>query len=209
MNIHRALSDIADIRAQLDRTETYRGFRSVAVGISVGLLLIGAWAEQTWAPQPDVAIHQYLVIWISVAVLSAAMAAAEMLIRARISNNELVVRMHWSLARQITPSLLMGGVLTLVIASHALEQPSGSSTLMWALPGFWSMAYGVGLFSCFKHLPTQALGVALFFLSAGILILGYGWLTRELGAWQMIASFGVGQTFLAVVLFWNLEKRHG
>ena len=209
MNIHRALSDIADIRAQLDRTETYRGFRSVAVGISVAIVLAGAWMEETWLAEPAANVYQYLTVWISVAIASALIAFAEMLIRARISTNELVTKMHWSLARQIAPSLLVGFVLTILIAAHELEQPANSSGLTWALPGVWSMIYGLGLFACYKHLPTQTLGVAVYFLSAGMVILAYSWSTRELAGWQMIASFGVGQACLAIVLFWNLERRHG
>lgn len=209
MNIHRALSDIADIRAQLDRTETYRGFRSAAVGISVGLLFAGAWVEKIWMVEPSAEIDRYLAVWFCVAVASGVLAFIEMLVRARVSENELVAKMHWSLARQIAPSMLVGFVLTLLIAAHALEQPSESNGLMWALPGVWSMIYGLGLFSCHKHLPAQALGVAVYFLAAGMMILAYNWSTRELEGWQMIASFGVGQAFLAIVLFWNLERRHG
>jgi len=207
MNIHRALSDIADIRAQLDRTESYRGFRSAAVGISVGLLIVGAWFEKVWVTDASVAVDQYLTVWFCVAAASSVLAAAEMLIRARISGNELVAKMHWSLARQIAPSLLVGFVLTLLIAAHALEQTDGSTGLMWALPGVWSMIYGLGLFSCHKHLPSQTLGVAAYFVFAGVLILAYNWSTRELAGWQMIATFGVGQACLAIVLFWNLERR--
>ncbi len=207
MNIHRALSDIAEIRAQLDRTETYRGFRSLAVGVSVALLLVGAWLEQAWVADPIVSVDRYLTVWFCVAIASATLALVEMSIRARVSENELVGKMHWSLARQISPSLLVGFVLTLVIVAHAREQPTASAGLMWSLPGVWSMIYGLGLFSCHKHLPSQTLGVAVYFLFAGILLLAHNWSTRELAGWQMIASFGVGQTCLAIVLFWNLERR--
>jgi hypothetical protein len=209
MNIHRALSDIAEIRSQLDRTETYRGFRSAAVGISALLVLIGAWVEKIWVAQPNVEVDRYLGVWFCVAVASAVIAFIEMLVRARISGNKLVAKMHWSLATQIAPSFVVGFVLTLLIAMHALEQSSETTGLMWALPGLWSMVYGLGLFACHRHLPRQAIGVAVYFLGAGVVILAYNWMTRELANWQMVALFGVGQAFLAVVLFWNLEKRRG
>ena len=215
MNIHRALSDIAEIRAQLDRTETYRGFRSSAVGFSVVVLAIGAWAQSRWvtdwASQADV----YLMIWLAVAVLSAATAGVEMLIRSRVSGNRLVGKMHWSLASHIAPSFLVGFVVTLLIGAHAIEVVAeaggqqAKSSLVWALPGLWSMIYSLGLFNCRRDLPAQALGVAIYFLLAGVILLGCNWLTRDLGGWQMLASFGVGQAFLGAVLFWNLERRRG
>ena len=97
MNIHRALSDIAEIRAQLDKTETYRGFRSAAVGISAVLVLIGAWVEQVWVSLPLVEVDRYLAVWFCVAVISVVITFAEMLIRARVSESGLVAKMHWSL----------------------------------------------------------------------------------------------------------------
>lgn len=215
MNIHQALSDIAEIRAQLDRTETYRGFRSTAVGVSVLVLAAGAWAESCWVHDWASQIDRYLTIWFCVAIVSAAIAGIEMLIRSRISGNRLVGKMHWSLASHIAPSFLVGFVLTLVIAMHTHEVNAmaegqvTSAGLVWALPGLWSMIYSLGLFNCRRDLPTQAIGVAVYFLFAGVILLGYNWLTRDLGGWQMLASFGVGQAFLGGVLFWNLERRRG
>jgi len=208
MNIHRALADIANIRAQLDRTEAYRGFRSTAVGVSVVFLVAGACVEKIWISDPAFQIDRFLAVWLCVAVASAIVAMIEMVVRTRLSENELVTKMHWSLARQIAPSMVVGFVLTMLIAGHAVENEQ-SAGLMWTLPGVWSMIYGLGLFSCHKHLPIQALGVGAYFLAAGSLVLAYGWATRELAAWQMLVTFGVGQSWLAAVLFWNLERRRG
>ena len=214
MNIHQALSDIAEIRAQLDRTETYRGFRSTAVGVSVLVLAVGVWAESRWVDDWASQVDRYLAIWLSVAVLSAAIAGVEMLIRSRVSDNRLVGKMHWSLVRHIIPSFLVGFVLTLLIGAHAYEVATAqgsvaSANLIWALPGMWSMVYSLGLLNCRRDLPAQAIGVAVYFLFAGIILLAYNWSTRDLGGWQMLASFGVGQAFLGAVLFWNLERRRG
>ena len=219
MNIHRALSDIAEIRAQLDRTETYRGFRSATVGISVLVLVVGCWLESIWAGGSAQQIDRYLVVWFCVAVVSATIAAIEMLIRSRVSGNQMVGKLHWSLAANIAPSFLVGFVVTLLIGAHAHEVSVaavsgqalqlGDADMIWALPGLWAMIYSLGLFNCRSNLPAQAVGVAVYFLFAGVLLLGYNWLTREVAGWQMLVSFGVGQSFLALVLFWNLERRGG
>lgn len=206
LNLHRALSDIAEIRAQLDKTETYRGFRSSAVGVSVILLLAGAFIQKAWVADSVLEIDRFLLVWFCVAITSLGTAVAEMLIRARVSESQLVTKMHWSLVRQIAPSLAVGFALTILISAHALDQPAEAG-MMWALPGVWSMIYGLGLFTCRKHLPEQTLGVAIYFLVVGGLTLAYAWSTRELTGWQMVVSFGVGQALLAIVLFWNLERR--
>ncbi|MFT5302677.1 MAG: hypothetical protein ACI814_003494, partial [Mariniblastus sp.] len=66
LNLHRALSDIAEIRAQLDKTETYRGFRSSAVGVSVILLLAGAFIQKVWVADSVLEIDRFLIVWFCV-----------------------------------------------------------------------------------------------------------------------------------------------
>lgn len=209
MNIHQALSDIAEIRAQLDRTEAYRGFRSTAIGISVLIVIAGAMAQSVSVADPNTQIDKYLTIWFVVAVSSICAAAIEMSVRSRISKNELVNRMHWSLVWQMSPCLLVGFIVTLLIADHAFENPSGDRGLMWALPGIWSLLYSLGLFSCQRQLPIQAKYVAIYLLLAGILVLAWNWRTGVPEGWQMIALFGVAHFLLALILYWNVERRGG
>lgn len=211
MNLHRALSDIAEIRAQLDRTETYKGFRSTAVGVSVLILLVGFWLQSKWVVNLNQQVDSYLWIWLGVAVASASIASVEMLIRSRVSGNPVVGKMHWALASQIAPSFLVGFVLTVLVGAHAYEQAAKSSAdgMIWALPGIWAMLYSLGLFNCRRHLPDQATGVAIYLLFAGVMLLGFNWMTREAAGWQMLVTFGVAQTYLGIVLYWNLERRSG
>lgn len=208
MNIHRALSDIAEIRAQLERTETYHGFRSVAVGVSVGVLIVGAWMQSVWVGEPSTNVLRYMAVWIGVAVICAAIAGVEMVIRGRVSGNRLVWKLHRSLLAQLIPPLAVGGVVTALIAVHALESESGAQ-LIWALPGIWSMFYGLGIYACHRQLPIRSIWVAIYLIGAGVVVLAYQWKTRDMGGWQMVATFGVGQLLLAWVLFWNLERRSG
>jgi len=209
VNIHQALSDIAEIRAQLDRTETYRGFRSGAIGFSVLVVIAGAWVQSALVADPGVQIDRYLNIWFVVAVSSIGIAGIEMLIRSRVSQNRLVSRMHWSLLSQMAPCLIVGVIVTLLIADHAHENPTGDTGLLWALPGLWSLLYSLGLFSCQSQLPKPAKLVAAWMLGAGAVMLAIGWKTGVPQGWQMVASFGVGHLALASILYWNLERCGG
>lgn len=209
MNIHQALSDVAEIRAQLNRTEAYRGFRSTAVGVSVLVVLVGAMFQCAHASDPTVQVDRYLTIWFLVAVVNIGVAGVEMLVRSRISQNQLVNRMHWSLVAQMAPCCLVGFVLTVLISEHAFEQVDSDGGLIWALPGIWSMTYALGLFSCQRQLPDQARSVAVYMLLAGVLLLAFNWTTRTPSAWQMVASFGVGHLMLAWVLYSKVERRRG
>jgi len=165
-------------------------------------------SQNAYVSQPTIQIDDYLKIWFVVAVLNIGVAAVEMLVRSRISKNQLVNKMHWSLVTQMAPCCLVGLVLTLLISEHAFEQNSDGG-LLWALPGLWSMTYALGLFSCQRQLPVQARIVAIYMLLAGVLLLAINWNTRVPAGWQMVASFGVGHAILAAVLYWNVEKRDG
>ena len=209
MNIHQALSDVADIRAQLNRTESYRGFRSTAVGVSVLVVLAGAIVQNAYVSEPTMQIDRYLKIWFVVAIVNIFVAGVEMFARSRISKNLLVNKMHWSLVTQMAPCCLLGFALTLLISEHAFEQANSKSGLLWALPGLWSMTYALGLFSCQRQLPEQAKSVAIYMLLAGVCLLVFNWNTRVSAAWQMVASFGVGHLLLAGILYWNVERRDG
>ena len=206
MHIHRALSDIAEIRRQLDRTASYHGFRSLAVALSVPVVCLGYVAEKAWVDQPSEQVVRYLIIWITVAVVSALIAGGEMIVRGIISKQRQVWKLHRALVTEIAPSLLVGLVMTLLIAGHAVDQPLNTN-LLWSLPGVWAMCYAVGLFACRHHLPPLAAGVSGWFLIAGAVLLGRGWFTHELAGWQMVALFAVGQTLLSLTLHWNLERR--
>jgi len=217
VNLHQALSDIAEIRAQLDRTETHRGFRSFTVGLSVVLVLAASMIEVRWQQTETLSLDRSLVLWVGVAVLAAAAAGIEMLVRARrmeSRNRELVWRVHWALIQSILPCLLAGAIITVAfyryVAGLDAGQVNQATEAQMMLPGIWSMVYGLGLFSCLRHLPRWTVVAATYFLVAGgVALLWVGGMTTLNVGWQMVLLFGVGQSVLAGILYWNLERRDG
>ena len=93
------------------------------------------------------------------------------------------------------PSLIVGSVLTFVLAN------SSNETMAWALPGCWAMIYGLGLFSCRQDLPKLATAVANYFIVGGVLIAFLNFSTQSFAAWQMVVLFGLGQLMLGTVLY--------
>ena len=205
MNIHRALSEVAEIRAQLDRTASYQGFRSLATGFSALLVIIGGILESTFVADPQMQIDPYLAIWLGVAVASSMLAGSEMIIRGIVSRKLQVWVTHRKLVANLLPSLIVGSVLTLVIGEHALESISGG--MIWSLPGVWAMLFGLGVFSCRHDLPRSTGWVAAYYLFAGIICLLINSQTHVVAPWQMVMLFGVGQAALGFVLYWNVERK--
>ena len=205
MQLKEALSDIAEIRALLDKNQAYRGFRSLAIGISAVFVLAGSVVQLQY---PDNLIQmpaKYLDIWLCVAVSSLLITAIEMIIRGRKSNEMSVWKMHGKVAIALLPSFVVGALVTatLVIESRTTMNVQN----IWLLPGLWALIYSLGLFSCCNLLHRTTRWAACYYLLAGSLYLILNWTTREIHAWHMVVIFGVGQLLLAAILYWKVERR--
>ena len=202
MNIHQALSGIAQIRQQIDRAESYRGFRSATTAFSgvlaivCGVLLSQTTIASEFFPSAS-APSQFLIAWIAIACISITVACFEMLMRASRDDSGLVWRMHRNIAIQAVPTFAIGVMLTWLFADNSL---------VIVLPGVWAMIYGQVLIACVQHLPAASRWVAAYFIVGGIVAIIFFASTIEGLHLQMMTLFGVGQLALGCVLHWNMER---
>ena len=205
MQLREALNDIAEIRAQIERTESSRGLRSLAVSFSSLLVFSGAIAGQLILADPG-SVLGFVAVWATVAVASLIGALAEMWLRASRSTSRtargFVWQAHRAMAIQLLPSFVVGAVLTAVFVTRP--------GMSWILPGMWGLIYGLGLWSCRQHLPQVANWVAVYYVVVGALCLAYSNAMTDLNSglanWQMVAIFGVGQLLLGFLIYWKLER---
>ncbi len=224
MNVHDAMSQIADIRQQVARAQSFRGYRSATTAFT-GLVAFGAAAIQAvllaephqrtlqagmdayeaggsrWGTvDPGVfRIDHYLYLWFAAAVVSMAVVGLEMWVRVRRSESDLQRDLTASAVDQFVPALVAGLLLTIVIVQFAAES-------VWMLPGLWMVLFAMGVFASRRVLPKFAGAVAGFYLLAGLCVLA---IKKEAGlhAWTMGLVFGVGQTFAAGLL-WLVERKY-
>lgn len=206
MQLRDALSDLKEIRAQLDRTTGFRGFRSIAVGFSGILATIGAAIQLNGQASREITLTEFLTTWGLVALSSLIAAVIEMWIRGIYGSTKLIWKTHKNLALHIAPSFLVGGILTAAIILSAEK--------IWLLPGMWALIYSLGLFACWQHLPRMTVWAAIYFLIGGTTCVGHCFLLRDTGAfqltaWYMAVLFGGGQFLLGWILYWTLERQHG
>jgi len=203
MELREALSQIAEIRRQMARTEVFRGYRAVPVAFS-GLLAWAAAAYQSFSiPDPLAQLSAYLSLWVGAAILSAIAAGLGMAWRARHASASSWSRQITRLAvEQFAPCVASGGLLTIVLVRSATDS-------LWMLPGLWSILFSLGIFASRRLLPRAITAVALFYLAAGLadLVLARG--SHSLSPWSMGVPFGVGQILAAAVLYGTLERQHG
>src|SRR4051812_33323242 len=81
LDLRNALGQIADIRQQIARAQTFRGYRAATTGFT-GLVAIAAAALQAYSiPEPRQQLNDYLMLWLLAAALNIAAVGAELAVR--------------------------------------------------------------------------------------------------------------------------------
>ena len=202
MELRDALSQIAEIRLQMARTEVFRGYRAVPVAFSGLLALFAAVVQATWISDPVEQIAPYLTLWVGAAAISAFAAGFEMLLRTRANGTALALEITRLAVGQFLPCLVAGALVTVVLLF------TGPDTL-WVLPGIWQILFSLGIFASYRLLPRATFGVAVFYLASGVICLAVARGSAALSPWVMGVPFGVGQLYAAGVLYWTLERGNG
>jgi hypothetical protein len=199
MQLDEALRQISDIRHQMARSEVFRGYRSVTVGVSGVLGLLAAVLQPSWVPAPASELGRYLGLWLGVAAASAIVAGAEMSWRARGAGAGLARERTLLAVEQFLPCVVVGALLTLSIYR-------GAPQVAWMLPGLWSLVFGLGVFASYRLLPPQVFWVGSYYVLCGCGCLLWGQGNNAFSPWQTGISFGGGQLLGAMILYWTLER---
>jgi hypothetical protein len=199
MELREALSQITEIRAQMARTETFRGYRSGTVGLSGLLGVAGAAVQAVWIPEPLADIRAYLTLWAGVAAVCVAVWTTEMVLRCRRAALSLTRQTTLLAVEQFLPCLAAGGLLTVAVVTRGADS-------VWMLPGLWAVLFSLGVFASCRLLPKPVIWVAAYYLAAGVaaLVLAQG--DAALSPWAMVGTFGVGQLLAAAILYFTLER---
>ena len=191
MDYPRALDQIAEIHQQIAKGEIYRGYRPAPIAAS-GLVGIAAAVLQPAAAGADaMAFVQY---WSVVAMIAGLVGISE-------TAYNYVVHEHVSgrrRTRQVLGQFLPAVVAAAVITASLVHVNPRLAAL---LPGLWAISFGVGTFSSRPYLPRSSGIVALFYMSAGAVLLWTASLDAPLQGWPVGGIFGIGQLLAAYILY--------
>jgi hypothetical protein len=196
--VSRALAQIEAIHEQLAKGEVYRGWRSVPVAASglVGLVA-AAWQSMTARPLDPWTFTMY---WLGTAVLALSVGCCEIAWHYVFRAGEADRRRSRLVIGQVLPGLVAGA-----IATGALIRLSPA--LVSILPGLWALLFGVSIFAARPYVPTASVWVALYYWTAGLVLLWSAQGLETLSPWAVGGTFGVGQLLAALTLYWTLERR--
>ena len=197
MELQKALDQISEIHGQLAKTEVYKSYKSFPVALS-GLLALGVAILQPKIIQPADAT-QFVLQWTMVAVACLAMSGVVILYNYLVNEDTIARRTTRRVLAQFLPAVASGALVTVAILSLG-------DKAVRLLPGCWAVLYSMGIFAARPYLPRAVGWVALFYLSAGSILLVLAKDGSSLSPWGMGTAFGIGQILTAVVLYWNLER---
>ncbi len=200
MDLQEALTQISEIRQQVARTETFRGYQAAPVAFSGMVAFVAAGMQHAFLPDPAANLDAFLGLWITAACLSMAVTGLAMIWHCKQSPSSLTIPNTILAVGQFFPSVVAGGLVTFVLFRHVPEAA-------WMLPGLWSIFFSLGIFASYRLLPKATFWIGVFYMTAGVLCLTWACNDYAFTPWAMGVPFGVGQFLAAAILYWTLERR--
>jgi hypothetical protein len=196
-NLSKALDDITNIRKQVAHSTEFRGYGPATLASTGVLAVAAAGAQARWLPDPRNNIGVYLSIWISTALLSAAVIGAQTYTRTHRIHSGMADEMIRTAVEQFLPAVGAGALLTTVL----VRSVPGA---LWMLPGLWQIIYSLGVFSSCRFLPRPVAAVGAWYLLAGLTCIALAD-NRALSPWAMGIAFGAGQLLVAGILLFTAK----
>jgi hypothetical protein len=197
-DLNKVLGDISSIRRQMARTTEFRGYGPATLAATGFLAILAAGAQARWLPDPANHIPSYLGIWISTAIVSAALIGMQTVTRTHRMHSGMADEMIRMAVEQFLPSFGAGALVTLVLVSTV---PSA----LWMLPGLWQVIFSLGVFSSCRFLPRPMVLAGAWYLLTGLTCIALAD-SRALHPWTMGISYGVGQLLVAGILFFTAQE---
>jgi hypothetical protein len=194
-DLNKAIGDISNIRRQVARSTEFRGYGPATLAATGLFALAAAAAQAFWLPDPANHIPTYLAIWITTAIVSAALIGTQMLARTHRIHSGLADEMIRMAVEQFLPSMGAGALLTIAISRYV---PAAA----WMLPGLWQLTFSLGVFSSCRFLPRPMLVAGVWYMVTGLLCIAMAG-NRALSPWAMGVPYGAGQLLVAGVLLLN------
>jgi hypothetical protein len=184
----RAMDNLRFIRETMERASSFTavpGWGQVAIGVTALFAALVASQQK--------AFSDWVAVWMVEATVSAAVAGWTMYRKAHASDTSLLSQPGRKLIINLSPPVIVGGLLTVVFYRAGLGGQ---------LPGLWLLLYGTGVVTggAFSVRPVPVMGLCFMFLGAGALFLPAAW-----GDALMAAGFGL----LHIIFGLHIARNYG
>jgi hypothetical protein len=199
-DIDRALAEIGEIRSQIASHTAFRGYGPLAISIT-GLLALMTAAAQSLLPVAGTPLL-YISEWMVTAAVCGAVVRIEMQGRSKRLHSGLADVMIHQAIEQFLPATAASAFMPLLLLQFA---PEGA----WMMPGLWQLFVSLGIYASLHNLPRSMFYAGAFYLVSGFATLLYASQTHVLSPWLMGVPFLIGQTLMAVILYFAAGECDG
>ena len=200
MNVHDAMSQIAEIRQRMAWTVTFRGYRASTTALT-GVIAIAAGIVQSWSqPVDGFDVHDFLAIWFIAAMAGIVIVATGFLLRrGENANGHIAGALTLAAVESLVPCLVAGALVTYAIVFNQAFNAIG------LLPGLWMILFSLGIFASRRLLPRAIFIAAGYYMLCGLVVLTLR-PAQAFSPWTMASVFGIGQMITAGILYLTLER---
>lgn len=197
-DLNRALVDIRNIRRQVAQATEFRGYGPLTLSATAAFALLAGVVQSHWLPEPANRPVQYVALWLTTAIVCAALIATQMLTRARRLHSGMADEMIRMAVAQFLPAAVTGAILPFVL----LRAPHN---VFWMLPGLWQIIFSLGVFASCRSLPRPMVLVGTWFLLTGFICIAMGD-ERALSSATMSGAYAIGMTLVAATHYLSAKK---
>ena len=183
----RAMDNLQYIRETMERATAFTaipGWGQVGIGVTACAASYIATRQPTF--------RNWMAVWLAEAVVALLIAGWSIDRKARAANLPLLTGPGRKMAFSVTPPLIAGALITIVLYRAGLTN---------AIPGVWLLLYGTGVITggMFSVSAVPVMGLCFMFLGA------IASLAPELSNWAMTVGFGGLHIVFGVII----ARRYG
>jgi hypothetical protein len=183
----RAMDNLKYIRETMERATAFTGISGWGqVGIGFSALA----ASYIAARQPS--FRNWMAVWLAEGIVALLIAGWSIDRKARAANLQLLSGPGRKVAFSLTPPLVAGGLITIVLYRSGLTN---------AIPGVWLLLYGTGVVTGGMFSVSAVPVMGLSFMALGAVAC----LIPELSNWLMAGGFGLLHIVFGVII----ARRYG
>ena len=197
-DLNQALVDIRNIRRQVAEATEFRGYGPLTLSATALLAVLAGAAQSYWIAEPASHPVQYVALWLTTAILCAALIATQMLTRAKRLHSGLADEMIRMAVVQFFPAAVAGALLPFVLLRVTHD-------VFWMLPGLWQIVFSLGVFASCRCLPQYMYMAGVWFLLSGLGCIALGD-ARALVPSTMSGAYGIGMLLVAVIHYFSARK---
>jgi hypothetical protein len=188
------LAQISSIRAVLAENSRFLGL-SPEFNLLMACLAVVISLLQVSVPalQQDLV---FIAVWAAVLLASCAIAAWDVVARARRQHGSLAGTVLTTLLHKVLPFMLAIVGLTWVICSFSMQN-------LWLLPGLWQLLLGLMVFAALPSVPRGMVWVSVWYFASGMVVLALSAQSESVAPWMMGVPFAVGQLAAGLLLVRN------